>query len=185
MSKYFEKEISLIKNPIIKEIAEEGVALLPEYFYKVPASSTGKYHPDYALGEGGLYRHVQASVGIAVDRFRIYNFTPDEQDLIIVSLMLHDGWKQGLDGTGNSTHTHPLTATQVLTEKIDTTGKSEKAVYLNLICENIASHMGQWTTSKWDKTVLPSPKPGMQFFVHECDYLASRKDLEFNFAVRE
>ena len=141
--KYFEKELLLIKNPIIKEIAEEGIALLPDYFYHVPASSTGKYHPNYALGDGGLYRHVRAAVGIAVDLFRIYNFASDEQDLIIVSLILHDGWKQGLDGiTGNTVHAHPLIATKVLIEKISTEGKSEKALYLTLVCENISSHMG-------------------------------------------
>jgi hypothetical protein len=182
---FFQKELTAIKNPIIKEIAIDGIKLLPDYFFKVPASSTGKYHPDYALGEGGLFRHVQASVGIAEDLFRIYTFTDDEMDLIRVSLILHDGWKQGENGTGNTTHTHPIVATRMLMEKIDTTNSPEKLIYLSLICENIASHMGQWTTSKWDKTVLPVPQTPMQNFVHLCDYLASRKDLEFNFAVRE
>lgn len=182
--KHFERELAQIKNPVIKDIAEQGVALLPEYFYKVPASSTGKYHPDYALGDGGLYRHVRAAVGIAIDRFRIYNFTPDEQDMIITALMLHDGWKQGLNGTGNSTHTHPVVASDVLWQNVKVSTE-ESTQYLETICSCIASHMGQWTTSKWDAVVLPFPQPGIQFFVHECDYLASRKDLEFNFAVRE
>ena len=181
---YFEKELALIQSPEIKKIAEQGVALLPDYFYHVPASSTGKYHPNYALGDGGLYRHVQAAVGIAVDLFRIYNFTPHEQDLIIVSLMLHDGWKQGLDGTGNTTHTHPIVASSVLRKKIKA-GTVQESDFLEAICSNIESHMGSWTTSKWDKTVLPAPQTEMQKFVHLCDYLGSRKDLEFNFAVRE
>ena len=83
MTEKFEQEIELIKNPAIKNIAKQGVDLLPDYFFKVPASSTGKYHPSFALGEGGLYRHVRAAVGIAVELFRIYNFAPDEQDIII------------------------------------------------------------------------------------------------------
>lgn len=181
----FEYELSLIKNPKIKEIAEEGIDLLPDYFYEIAASSTGKYHPTYALGDGGLYRHVRASVGIAVDLFRIYTFTEDEQDLIIVSLMLHDGWKQGLDGRKYTTHTHPLVASNVLSEKIEREPGSKKEEYLFLICKNIVSHMGQWTTSKYDSTVLPSPQTDMQNFVHLCDYLASRKDIEYNFSVRE
>lgn len=184
MTNYFEKELALIKNSIIKEIAIEGVALLPDYFYHVPASSTGKYHPNYALGDGGLYRHVQAAVGIAVDLFRIYNFSPDDQDLIVASLILHDGWKQGENGSGNTTHTHPIVASRILREKIKPDGQ-QKLDFLEVICSSIESHMGSWTTSKWDKTVLPSIQTDMQFFVHLCDYLASRKDLEFNFAVRE
>jgi hypothetical protein len=67
MTEKFEQEIELIKNPAIKNIAKQGVDLLPDYFFKVPASSTGKYHPSFALGEGGLYRHVRAAVGIAVE----------------------------------------------------------------------------------------------------------------------
>lgn len=182
MNKPFEKELAMIRNPVIKEIAEEGVALLPDYFYHVPASSTGKYHPSYALGDGGLYRHVRAAVGIAIDLFRIHNFSSDEEDLIIASLILHDGWKQGLDGrTGNTTHSHPVIAIQVLKEKIKVKDDSDKALFLSMICDNIASHMGQWSTSKWDSTVLPVPSTLMQSFVHECDYIASRRDLEYNF----
>jgi hypothetical protein len=97
--------------------------------------------------------------------------------------MLHDGWKQGLNGSGNSTHTHPLVAANELRTKVQV--NSENIWLLEIICNNIEAHMGEWNTSKWDKTVLPTPQGEMQDFVHLCDYLASRKDLEFNFAVRE
>lgn len=183
MTEKFEQELALIKNPVIKNIAEQGVALLPEYFFKVPASSTGKYHPNYALGDGGLYRHVRASVGIGVSLFEISNYTTDEQDMLITALMLHDGWKQGLNGTGNSTHTHPIVASEVLWQSIKT-DTDEAKQYLETICGCIASHMGHWNTSKWDATVLPTPITKLQKFVHLADYLASRKALEYNFDVR-
>jgi hypothetical protein len=183
MDNPFEYELSLINNPVIKNIAERGVGLLPDYFYHVPASSTGKYHPNYALGEGGLYRHVKASVGIARDLFRIYNFTIDEQDIVITSLILHDGFKQGITGaTRNTIHTHPIVASKMLREKVKTE-TSEEANFLETICSNIESHMGCWTTSKWDKTILPEPKTEIQRFVHLCDYLSSRKSLEYNFSI--
>ena len=47
---------------------------------------------------------------------------------------------------------------------------------LALIAELVESHMGEWNYS-----VLPKPKTDLQKFVHECDYLASRKFLEVNF----
>jgi len=175
---YFEKQIELIKNEKIKNLAIEAINLLPAYFFEIPASSTGKYHPTYALGEGGLLRHVHASVKVAEDLFRLYNFTDDEKDLIIVSLILHDGWKQGENGTGNTTHKHPLTAVKMLRENIKTDEDMEKFAYLNIICGNIATHMGQWTTSKWDSTVLPAPETEMEKFVHLCDYISSRRDIE-------
>jgi hypothetical protein len=184
MNGHFEQELALIKNTEIRNIAEQGVSLLPEYFYKVPASSTGKYHPSFALGDGGLYRHVRASVGIAVELFRIYDFTEYEQDLIVASLILHDGWKQGENGSGNTTHTHPIVASKVLKEKV-VVSKEEEEEILAIICDNISTHMGKWTTSKWDATVLLAPQTEMQKFVHLADYLASRKALEYNFDVRQ
>jgi len=177
----FEKELNYIKHPVVREIAEEGISFIPDYFYHVPASSSGKYHPSYALGEGGLYRHVKSVVGIANMLFRIYKFTELDQDIIITSLILHDGWKQGFDGSdGKTWHTHPLVASDTLKEKLSV--KSDLHSYcIENICSNVASHMGQWTTSENDPTILPEPETPMEKFVHLCDYIASRKPLEYNF----
>lgn len=179
----FEKELALIKNPFVRKIAEDGVKLIPDYFYHVPASSTGKYHPSYALNDGGLYRHVQAAVSIANMLFTIHDFTPDEKDVIIASIILHDGWKQGETLSGGEGHTvfaHPVIAKKVLLEKLSETCDAE---FLSLIVDNIASHMGQWNTSKFEALVLPRPETPMQKYVHLCDYLASRKPIEYNFSI--
>ena len=155
---------------------------LPAYFFTVPASSSGKYHPSYALGDGGLVRHTKAAVSIAHELFdlEMFPFTNDEQDLIILSLILHDGLKQG-DGNGKRTvFDHPILAanfvkrcnfeSQLLTDE-------QEAFVVNAI----ESHMGQWNTSKYSKVELPKPKNKFQKYVHLCDYLASRKYLEFDF----
>lgn len=177
----FDNELLLIRNVQIRKIAEDGIKLIPDYFWHVPASSSGKYHPSYALGEGGLYRHVQAAVGIAAQLFRIHDFSCDSEDLIIASLILHDGWKQGFDGAGKTLHEHPLIAADVLMKGIET----EYFGYLAIICANIRSHMGQWTTSPNSDFILPEPETTMQRFVHLCDYLTSRKSLEYNFKAEE
>lgn len=53
---------------------------------------------------------------------------------------------------------------------------------LRVICNCIASHMGEWNKDyRTQKEVLPKPQKGIEKFVHMCDYLASRKCLEFNF----
>jgi len=179
----FKRELNYIKNPVVKEITMEGIALIPDYFYTVPASSSGKYHPSYALGDGGLYRHVQAAVSIAKMLFTIYEFTESEQDLIIASLILHDGWKQGFDGSGGKTlHAHPVIAANALRANIS--AEADPRLYiLDTICNNISSHMGQWNINQYDSTILPLPNTSMEKFVHLCDYIASRKSLEYNFAV--
>ena len=108
----FEKEIGWIHSEKIAKFTTYCVNNLPDYFFTVPASSSGKYHPSYALGDGGLVRHTKAAVSIAHELFNLemFPFTNDEQDLIIVSLILHDGLKQG-DGNGKRTvFDHPIFA---------------------------------------------------------------------------
>ena len=53
-SDLFKDELNYLKNEDIKKSAMELINLLPDYFFHEAASSTGKYHPKYALGDGGL-----------------------------------------------------------------------------------------------------------------------------------
>jgi len=184
--KIFETELSYIINPKIKEFTEKALNSLPEYFFSIPASSTGKYHPSYALGEGGLVRHTKSAVRIAVELFRVemFKYTEDEKDMIISSLILHDGCKSGLNHSKYTLTEHPLIVAKLIRENEEINGCIDKET-LNLIATNIESHMGQWTFDfKTKKNVLPKPKTKLQNFVHWCDYLASRKCLEFNFDVK-
>lgn len=161
----------------------QAVDLLPDYFFTMPASSTGKYHPNYALGDGGLLRHSQACVRIAYELFRIesWKFTSEEQDLILFSLMFHDGWKQGNpeSSTGFTTVLHPMYASQEL-RKYFTDKMPEKQ--LNFICACIETHMGQWVNDRSKNAVLKKPKTKYQKFVHLIDYISSRKLIEINFS---
>ena len=54
--------LNTFENDDIKDFAIVLLNNLPEYIWRVPASSTGKYHPAYSLGEGGLMRHQVAVV---------------------------------------------------------------------------------------------------------------------------
>lgn len=184
MKNGFEKEISWIKSDNIKKFTEYCLDNLPSYFFIVPASSSGKYHPSYALGNGGLVRHTKAAVAIAHELFNLEmfqkQFTDIEQDLIILSLILHDGKKQG---DGNGMHTifdHPLHAANFVKQsniESDLLTKEQEKI----VCNAIASHMGQWNTNRGSKIELPKPIDKIQKFVHMCDYLASRKFIEINF----
>ena len=61
----FKNELNYIKDVRVKKSCSELINLLPDYFFEVGASSSGKYHPNYALGKGGLVRHTKAAVRIA------------------------------------------------------------------------------------------------------------------------
>ena len=181
----FERELNLINDPSIRRFTEETLENVPDYFFKVAASSTGKYHPNYALGEGGLVRHTKAAVMIAecllCDNPMYQDiFLSQERDVIISALILHDTIKHGLDYNKYSVSNHPMLVEKVM--KCDTYENHEGEV-IEEIKRCIRSHMGPWNYDfrNKHKEIMPKPETNLERFVHLCDYLASRKFLEVVF----
>ena len=178
--------LATIVNEDIREFAKVLVENLPDYIWHVGASSTGKYHPAYSLGEGGLMRHQIAVVRFLNFFFELeqYNtqFTSREMDLMRVAGLVHDGRKSGeqsdYERSKFTKFDHPIQMANVV-RSFD--GKYLNHDELGFIAHCIESHMGQWNTDRKSSVVLEKPKDGYQFFVHLADYLASRKDLTVAF----
>ena len=183
MHEIFKKELTYIIDTDIKESAKTMLDKLPEYFYEVPASSTGKYHPKFALGDAGLVRHTKAATRIAYELLtnKIIGsaFTDREKDLIIMSVMLHDGCKSGLTKTQYTVVNHPLIVSKLIRDNSSSLRLKEEDI--NLVCSMIESHMGEFNKDFKGNTVLPLPANKYQKFVHMCDYLASKKFLDIRF----
>ena len=181
--KVFEKELSYIKNERYKKGASLLIELLPDYFFEVPASSTGKYHPSFALGSGGLVRHTKVAVRMAVEMFNDESitgaYTRNEKDLIIISLIMHDGLKSGFEKSDYTKFEHPILVCDYIKENKEKFSFTDKEI--EFICHVISSHMGPWNTNNYSNVVLPKPESKFQRFVHMCDYLASRKFLDVKF----
>ena len=170
-------EIEYIKNNRIKNACTEMVKLLPDYFFEVPAASTGKYHPAYAAGDGGLLRHTKGAVRIAVeilsDPSTGDKYTDDEKDMMIMALILHDGLKSGMPKQKYTRFDHPLLMADYIMDNEEVLGLEVEEI--EFICDAIKTHMGVWTTDYNGVEVLEKPKTKYQNFVHLCDFLASRK----------
>ena len=108
-----------------------------------------KYHPSFSLGEGGLYRHTKFAVEIAVNLFNIMEFTQDEKDCIVSSLILHDGFKQGRISKGHTDKLHPI----ICGNELDKLWGNYNNLYKDIIINAIASHMGKFN----EKGKLPTP----------------------------
>ena len=182
-SNIFKKEINYINNPRYKENAKKLIELLPDYFFEVPASSTGKYHPSFALNYGGLVRHTKVAVRIAFEMFNDESITgaysKNEKDLIILSLIMHDGLKSGLEKSDYTKFEHPILVCDYIRKNKDKLEFTEKEI--KFMCHVISSHMGPWNTNSYCNIELPKPESKFQRFVHMCDYLASRKFLDVKF----
>lgn len=202
VSEHFIKELSYIKNDTLRQIVIDTLDASPACIVEIPASSSGRYHPAYSLGEGGLMRHVKAAVGIAycqieTDIFQCLGIdnaidTLEElnmyADCAYASLILHDCCKPDDSPKHGTRFDHPLMAAklfkEVATKYITKSNLEYMKVVVPLVYGAIASHMGQWVSAPYAKGVtLPRPNTAFEWFVHQCDYLASRKFLIFDFDV--
>lgn len=184
--KFVKPILDTFENEDIKEFAIALLDNIPEYIWHVGASSTGKYHPAYSLGEGGLMRHQ-----IAVVRFLNFFFTLEqynskltsrEMDLMRLAGLVHDSRKSGsqedYEKSKYTKFNHPILMADVV--------RSFDGQYLNhdeieLVANTISKHMGQWNTEKKSTLELPKPNDKYSRLVHLADYLASRKDLTMDF----
>ena len=173
--KVFEEEINKISDVNIKNILEEYLIYeVPEYFYVVPASTSGKYHPKQDLGEGGLVRHSKCVVNVGLDLLRCEQFGKNDnytKDIVIVCGLIHDTFKCGEVNQGKTILEHPLLASEhfskIAKERIE-------PITLHIICKCISSHMGIWN----GEGVLPLPQTDIEKLVHLADYIASRKYID-------
>ena len=175
----FLDELNYINNKELQESLLKIIELLPDYWLTEPASSTGKYHPDYALGEGGLLRHSKAAMRIGYELLNDPSigdkYTGKEKDLMLMSLLVHDGLKLGLPKEKYTRFDHPILMANYILEKQKEIGLSKEDA--TFMADVIKTHMGPWIEDYNGNIVLEKPKTKYQNFVHMCDFLASRKCL--------
>lgn len=170
----FQREISYIADNKLKEFAKILLTDADDYFFEVPASSSGKYHPDFARGEGGLVRHTKAVAYFTNELIRpnieFGKITRYDGDLLIVAAIAHDIKKQGEGNTGHTVKEHPKYASDYVYAEWEKNGKNlltkKDVIY---ICNVIERHMGPWQEPI--PTVLP------ELIVFYADYIASRKEI--------
>ena len=179
----FKIELGYIISNKVRNACLEMIKLLPDYFFEIPASSTGKYHPEYALGDGGLLRHSKAAVRIGYELLQDPSigdkYTSDEKDMMLMALLLHDGLKSGMPKEKYTRFDHPLLICDLIMDNEEVLGLEVEEI--EFICDAIKTHMGNWTTDYNGEEVLEKPKTKYQNFVHMCDFLASKKFLNIPF----
>ena len=172
--KLFEREINLIVNEdlrmAVKSYMEERV---PDHFWEDGASSSGKFHPKFAQGVGGLVRHTKAVVMFAEELLRMssYAYMKEEyKDYVIAACILHDTMKYGLGEYDKSEYkNHAKNASIAFAEWCKGIDYEPHFLLLNAI----ESHMGQWSTDKEDR-----PFTSVDRCVHMADYMASRNFID-------
>ena len=175
----FLDELGYIKDDSLAEALLKIINLLPEYWLEEAASSTGKYHPEYALGNGGLMRHSKAAMRIGYELLSDPcigdKYSNHEKDLMLMGLLVHDGLKLGRPKEKYTRFDHPILMANFIIDNQKELGLTKDDA--KFIADVIKTHMGPWTTDYNGNEVLEKPKTKYQNFVHMCDFLASRKCL--------
>lgn len=180
--KNFFDALSEINDAKLLKVCIDMMAKLPDYFWVVPASSSGKYHPECDLDDGGLVRHSLMVYRAAMDLVTTEMFVRDNdanRDIARVAALFHDCLKSGpVDSNGNySEHTmfeHPRFASDFVRENLEAAGIDE--LKIEMICDAIYTHMGKWCVDKYgDAKALSKPRTDFEKLIHIADYVASRK----------
>lgn len=182
----FAVELERFKEPKVKASTEVILDMLPDYFYEIPASSSGKHHPIFALGKGGLVRHVKVAMRILEELFEDESFGVYDdytKDLIRMALILHDGFKSGMTYSGHTLTEHPVIMSDfILNNKEKLAISDDDATF---VAHLIISHMGPWNKDIDGNIIMPVPKTKEELLVHLCDYIASRSFFNVCFENNE
>ena len=185
--KFVEPILNTFENEDIRLFAVEILNELPSYIYVAPASSTGKYHPVFSLGTGGLMRH-QIAVARMINFFfeleQYKNrFDSRQRDLLRLVGLTHDGMKSGTqedyDKSKFTKFEHPLLMAKFYLSYKDKGFLSEDE--LKYMASAVSKHMGQFNTDKRSSITLPKPNDEASELVHLADYIVSRKCLNMSF----
>lgn len=175
MNSIFKKELELIQNEELRKVVEGYMTeKVPKYFWSIGASSSGKYHPKFAQGEGGLVRHTKAVVKIAEELLRLntYAYMPDiYKDYVIAACIIHDTMKYGETDEENTKEykNHAENAARAFSDWcVEVRGITPSELLLNAV----KSHMGQWGEVR--------PFTSIDRCVHMADYIASRSFIDID-----
>jgi hypothetical protein len=147
--------LSFIPSDLYRYLTRRALCKVSDKFFIASASSTGKYHPKYASGTGGLVRHTKACIVFAMELLALkqYSEINEERSAVISALILHDTCKSGVAWESKYTkHEHPLLVRKLLA---DGELYQQEQIAWNKICNLIESHMGQWTENNKSDVILP------------------------------
>jgi hypothetical protein len=164
-------EINKINDLTLRDtVADAFLEHCPDYFWEVPASTSGKYHPKDQSGQHGLWLHTKRAFTcferISRSAVESGEISEQEADYGRASILLHDLFKQGHEPRDEE-HTssdHDVIASTFLGKKTDLPDP---------VIECIESHNGPWGQGK-------DPESKIEKLHHYADMIASDRNAHFD-----
>lgn len=183
---YYEK----IKELLKENMSENGYSAWEEVDKIIPniwgrySSSSNKYHKKENGRNPCLAEHVYEMLNAGIKIISIFNYKPKthEFDCILLSIVLHDGFKYGLNPEKSSytDKTHGVIISEILKHNKDFFIKRFDEKSFSLLEEATRYHDGKFSSEVEDvnKFSFKSKNPET-FFVHILDMLSSRNLLKY------
>lgn len=172
--KAFKRQIDSIKDDFLRQFTKDYLdKFAPDYFYQIPASSTGKYHPDYTHGNQGLIRHTKTAVNVADILARDMNLSQLDKDTVKSALLIHDTWKAGTkpDAGRHTVDEHPALVRAAIPKDYLASLTGEQTKKLEQVLRAVESHMGEYRGEA--SNVLPLPETTIDRLVHTADAISA------------
>lgn len=170
---YFGYELAMISNLKLREFVEIIIDGTGDWFFHDAASTSGKYHPKYALGDGGLARHTRAVVYFVneLSRSEMFDVNEAQVGLLIAAAIMHDIRKH--TANGGYVQKHAREAYNLIIseqEKYPNLVSVEDAKYM---ADAVSTHMGIWGVKDGER----KPTSDSEKLLHLADLMASRKEI--------
>lgn len=180
-SEHFTRELNLIVDEELRMVTKAYLdERVPDYFWEDGASSSGKYHPQFSQGQGGLVRHTKAVVMFAEELLKMSTYAYMKEaykDYAIAACIVHDTAKYGMTEFSKAEYkNHARNAAYAFQMFAKECDYQASEILLNAI----VAHMGQWSTEKEDR-----PFTNVDRLVHMADYIASRSFIDIPGIVDE
>lgn len=179
--KVFAPGLEQFETEKMRLYCEDMIKEIPDYIFEMPSSTTGKYHNKTQCQTHGQVYHIIMFAEIANYRLALKGNrekfkSAEQRDAIRCTAYFHDALKLGNNGSSYSVFDHPLLAAEWVRNTVVEHDIEQKIK--EVIADMCAAHSGEFCTSKRSSIVLPEPKNAMELFVHECDILSSRNNID-------
>ena len=184
----FEKELETIEDLHLRGFTKYALENAPKYFHSIGASASGKYHPKFSQGEGGLVRHTKSVLMFCNELLNMspyHELPPLWKDYARVACLLHDICKYGEgDEMDKSAYTdHALNGAWYVDKMWGLYHSTDTQICIEfapeLITHAIMCHMGRWSKEN------QRPISIIDNLVHLADYVASRNFINIEFEGEE
>lgn len=178
----FREFLNTYETEELRLFSEDLLEAQDDINYKIPASTSGKYHNPTQCQPGGQMYHVLfvckvMEMLLPLEYMKEKFPKPKQRDCLRTAVLFHDAKKT--NGGPHTVKEHPnLGAKFVINTEVEHDIPQKLKEYIGRL---IQSHSGEWTYDG----MMPKPESDDQFLIHLCDMVGSRAFFDMKYSKEQ